>query len=98
MLLPLNGRIIAYDLIGPDTAPVVCMTHSLASDSGMWSEQVPALLRAGFRVLRIDGRGPGGSSPFPGDYTRSGLALDAADPLEALVIQRVHNMELSTGG
>ena len=41
MLLPLDGRIIAYDLIGPETAPVVCMTHSLASDGGMWAEQVP---------------------------------------------------------
>jgi len=50
MLLPLNGRSIAYDLIGSETAPVVCMTHSLASDGGMWAEQVPALR---------DGRGIG---------------------------------------
>ena len=41
MLLPLDRRNIAYDLVGPETAPVVCMTHSLASDGGMWTEQVP---------------------------------------------------------
>ena len=98
MLLPLNGRYIAYDLVGPDTAPVVCMTHSLASDSGMWSEQVPALMQAGFRVLRIDMRGHGGSVPVEGDYTMSDLALDVANTLEALGISRVHFIGLSIGG
>ena len=52
MLLPLQGRNIAYDLVGPDNAPTVCITHSLASDGGSWAEQVPSLLQAGFRVLR----------------------------------------------
>ena len=98
MLLPLKGRNIAYDLVGPETAPVVCMTHSLASDIGMWTEQVPALLRAGFRVLRIDMRGHGGSGPVAGDYTMSQLAQDVADLLEALGIPRVHYIGLSIGG
>jgi 3-oxoadipate enol-lactonase len=75
MLLPLNGRNIAYDLAGPENGPVVCMTHSLASDGGMWTEQVPPLLAAGFRVLRIDMRGHGGSFPVAGDYTMSALAV-----------------------
>src|SRR5438067_1345657 len=30
MLLPLQGRRIAYDLVGPEDAPTVCITHSLA--------------------------------------------------------------------
>jgi 3-oxoadipate enol-lactonase len=98
MLMPLNGRIVAYDLMGPEAAPVVCMTHSLASDSGMWAEQVPALIRAGFRVLRIDMRGHGGSSPVAGDYTMSELAWDVADTLDALSIPRVHYIGLSIGG
>jgi 3-oxoadipate enol-lactonase len=68
MLLPLQGRNIAYDLVGPDSAPTVCITHSLASDGGSWTEQVPVLLQAGFRVLRIDMRGHGGSDPAPGDH------------------------------
>ena len=98
MLLPLNGRNIAYDLIGPETGPVVCMTHSLASDGGMWTEQVPALLTAGFRVLRIDMRGHGGSGPVDGDYTMSALAADVAAVLDALSIARVHFIGLSIGG
>ena len=86
MLLPLDGRNIAYDLVGPETAPVVCMTHSLASDGGMWTEQVPRCCSPGFRVLRIDMRGHGGSGPVAGDYTMSALASDVAAVLDALAI------------
>ncbi|MBV9249682.1 MAG: alpha/beta fold hydrolase [Acetobacteraceae bacterium] len=98
MLLPLEGRKIAYDLIGSESAPVVCMTHSLASDSGMWAEQVPPLLAAGFQVLRIDMRGHGGSDPVGGDYTMSQLAADVAAVLDALDIGKVHFIGLSIGG
>lgn len=98
MLLPLQGRAIAYDLAGPEDAPVICMTHSLSSDSGMWAEQVPPLLAAGFRVLRIDMRGHGGSSPLNGNYTMAGLADDVALVLDALNIGKVHYIGLSIGG
>jgi 3-oxoadipate enol-lactonase len=98
MRLPLNGRSIAYDLVGPDTAPTVCITHSLASDGGSWAEQVPALLQAGFRVLRIDMRGHGGSDPVAGDYTMADLAGDVAAVLDGLAIPRVHYIGLSIGG
>jgi 3-oxoadipate enol-lactonase len=98
MLLPLDGRKIAYDLIGPENSPVVCMTHSLASDGGMWAEQVPPLLAAGFRVLRIDMRGHGGSDPVAGDYTMSQLAGDVAKVLAALDVAKVHYIGLSIGG
>src|SRR5262249_44497540 len=70
MLLPLEGRRLYYDLTGPENGPVVCMTHSLMADSGMWSEQILTLLQAGYRVLRLDMRGHGGSDPGAGgDYT-----------------------------
>jgi len=98
MLLPLQGRNIAYDLVGPDNAPTVCITHSLASDGGSWAEQVPSLLQTGFRVLRIDMRGHGGSDPVPGDYTMRVLAEDVAAVLQALAISRAHYIGLSIGG
>jgi 3-oxoadipate enol-lactonase len=98
MLLLLDGRKIAYDLVGPENGPVVCMTHSLASDGGMWAEQVPPLLAAGFRVLRIDMRGHGGSDPVAGDCTMSQLADDVAKVLDARGIGRVHYIGLSIGG
>ncbi len=98
MLLPLRDRSIAYDLVGPENGPVVCMTHSLASDGGMWAEQAPPLLSAGFRVLSVDMRGHGGSDPLSGDYTMSDLAGDVATVLDGLSIDRVHFIGLSIGG
>jgi 3-oxoadipate enol-lactonase len=98
MLLPLQGRHIAYDLIGPEDAPTVCITHSLASDGGSWAEQVPALLQGGFRVLRLDMRGHGGSEPVSGDYTMTALADDVEAALAALALPRVHYIGLSIGG
>jgi 3-oxoadipate enol-lactonase len=98
MLLPLMGRRIAYDLLGPEDAPVVCISHSLAADGGSWAEQVPALLAGGLRVLRLDMRGHGGSDPVAGDYTMAALADDVAQVLEALAIARMHYIGLSIGG
>src|SRR5258705_9184106 len=98
MLLPLPGRRLYYDLAGPEAGPVVCITHSLASDGGSWAEQVPPLLQAGFRVLRLDMRGHGGSDPVAGDYTMRTLADDVALVLDALAIPRVHYIGLSIGG
>ena len=100
MLLPLGlrGRRLYYDLTGPEDGPVVCITHSLASDGGSWAEQVPALLRAGFRVLRLDMRGHGGSDPVAGDYTMKALADDVAAVLDGLSLPPVHYIGLSIGG
>jgi len=98
MLIDLDGRKIYYDLTGQDKAPVVCFTHSLASDSGMWAEQMPSLLAAGYRVLRLDMRGHGGSDPQAGDYTMDQLSQDVAAALDFLGITRVHFCGLSIGG
>ena len=98
MLLPLDKRRLAYDLAGPEEAPVVCITHSLASDGGSWSDQLPALLAAGFRVLRLDMRGHGGSDAVAGNYTMRALADDVAAVLDGLSIRRCHYIGLSIGG
>ena len=96
-LIPLKNRKLYYDLTG-SAGPVVCMTHSLASDGGMWAEQVPVLLNAGYRVLRLDMRGHGGSDPVPGPYTMSELAADVIAALDHLGFNRVHFIGLSIGG
>jgi 3-oxoadipate enol-lactonase len=98
MLINLGGRRLYYDLSGPENGQVVCFTHSLASDSGMWAEQVPPLLAAGYRVLRLDMRGHGGSDPVAGDYTMAQLAGDVAAALDFLAIPRVQYIGLSIGG
>src|SRR6516164_1814264 len=98
MLLPLAGRRLYYDMVGPEDGPAVCITHSLASDGGSWAEQLPPLLQAGFRVLRLDMRGHGGSDPVAGEYTMKALASDVAAALGALSIPREQYIGLSIGG
>lgn len=98
MLIKSGGRRLYCDLAGPETGPVVCFAHSLSSDSGMWAEQMAPLLNAGWRVLRLDMRGHGGSDPLPGDYTMAALADDVALSLDFLGLERVHYVGLSIGG
>ena len=98
MFVNLQGRKIYYDLNGPHDGPVVCFTHSLSSDGGMWAEQMPELIKAGYRVLRLDMRGHGGSDPVAGDYTMAALADDVAAALDALSISKVQFIGLSIGG
>src|SRR5262245_65944334 len=62
------------------------------------AEQMPALLGAGYRVLRVDMRGHGGSDPVAGDYTMDQLAQDVATVVGALGIDMMHYLGLSIGG
>lgn len=98
MLIKTADRSIYYDLVGPETGPVVCFAHALSSDSGIWAEQIPPLLATGWRVLRLDMRGHGGSDPAPGDYTMIELANDVAVALDHLGFAKVHYVGLSIGG
>ena len=83
-----NGIAMNYTLEGPATAPVVTMSHSLATDLSMWDPTVPALTGR-FRVLFYEtgarqDRGPEGA------YTLDQLADDALALLKALGIARTH--------
>lgn len=98
MLITVGQRRICYDLLGPEGAPVVCLAHALSADSGVWSEQAPALLAQGWRVLRIDMRGHGGSDPTDGGYAMADLAGDVVLVLDVLGLDRVHFVGLSIGG
>lgn len=98
-LLNLGSRNLYFDLVGPDDGQVVCFGHSLACDSGMWAEQMPVLLAAGYRVLRVDMRGHGGSNtPLPGEYKMEDIADDTAAVIAALGVGKVHYIGLSIGG
>ena len=98
MLINLKGRRLYYDLTGPENGPVVCFAHSLSSDGGMWAEQMGPLVGSGYRILRLDMRGHGGSDPVAGDYTMAALADDVAAALDFLQITKVHFIGLSIGG
>ena len=72
------------------------MSHSLAANVGMWEDQMSVL--TGYRVLRYDTRGHGGTDAPEGDYTLDQLADDLFALLDALDIDRAHFVGLSMGG
>jgi len=94
----INGTEIHYRFDGDPARPVVMLSNSLASNLSMWDAQVPALVAAGYRVLRYDTRGHGRSGVPPGPYTMQLLAADALGLLDTLELERVHFCGLSLGG
>ncbi len=73
MKIPANGIQINYELSGRDEAPVVMLSHSLASSLVMWHPQLD-VLESEFKVLRFDTRGHGESDAPEGKYTLKLLA------------------------
>lgn len=92
-----NGIAMKYTLNGPAAAPVVVLSHSLATDLGMWEAQAQALAGR-YRVLRYDTRGHGDTDAPPGPYTLELLASDAVALMEELGVERAHFVGLSMGG
>lgn len=97
-MLTIDGAELHYRFDGEPDAPTVMLSNSLASNLGMWDSQVPALVAAGYRVLRYDTRGHGRSSVPPGPYTLETLAADALGLLDGLGLDLVHFCGLSLGG
>jgi 3-oxoadipate enol-lactonase len=97
MRITANGISMHYTLNGPPSAPVVTLSHSLATHLGMWEPQVVALAGR-YRVLRYDTRGHGETEAPPGAYSLDQLAEDARTLLCALGVERTHFIGLSMGG
>src|SRR6201988_4557619 len=97
MKINANGISVNYTLDGPGTAPVVPLSHTLATDLSMWDPHMKALT-ARYRVLRYDTRGHGGTDAPAGAYTLDQLADDARALLQALGIAKTHWIGLSMGG
>jgi len=97
MKITANGISVNYTLDGPASAPVVMLSHSLATDLSMWDPQMKALTTR-YRVLRYDTRGHGGTDAPAEAYTLDQLAHDARTLLQALGIAKVHWVGLSMGG
>lgn len=86
------------EIDGPDSGrPLLCL-HSLATDMTVWDAQVPAFTATGFRVVRVDLRGHGGTTATPPPYTLDLLVADAVAVLDALDIGRCSVLGLSLGG
>ena len=97
MQITANGISINYQLDGPEDAPVLVFSNSLATSLAMWNDQVERLKNQ-FRILRYDNRGHGDTPVTDGPYTIGLLAQDVLGLLDALHIEKVSFCGLSKGG
>jgi 3-oxoadipate enol-lactonase len=97
MKVTANGIALNCRFDGPANAPVVTLSHSLATNLSMWDPQIPALT-ARYRVLRYDTRGHGGTDAPEGPYSLEQLTEDTRALLQTLGIPRTHFIGLSMGG
>jgi 3-oxoadipate enol-lactonase len=94
-----NGINVNYLIDGEDTGSgTIVLINGLADDLLSWGFQVPALVEAGYRVLRFDNRGIGLSDKPAGPYTSKLLADDAKALVDSLGIKGFHLMGVSMGG
>lgn len=76
-------------------APLLLL-NSVGCDLTLWDAVMPRL--KGYRVLRMDMRGHGGSDSPPGDYTLEQIAADALAVLDAAGVEKAAVCGLSLGG
>ncbi len=88
---------MAYRWDGTANGPVVMMAHAMGTSHRIWDLQVPALADR-YRLLRYDWRGHGFSSAPAGPYTLDQFVADARGLMEALDLEKVHWVGISTGG
>lgn len=93
-----NGISINYRFDGPEDGPVVMFSNSLISNYSMWDDQVEAITGAGYRMLRYDQRGHGGTDALDVTYSIEVFAADVVGLLDALNVGKVHFVGLSMGG
>src|SRR5436190_7404205 len=97
MKIKANGITVNYQVDGPEDAPWLVFSNSLATNLSMWDDQARELKQA-YRVLRYDQRGHGGSDAPPGRYTFELLIADVIALMDALAIKKAHFAGLSMGG
>jgi 3-oxoadipate enol-lactonase len=91
-----NGMVTFYEDVGQ--GPAIVLIHGHGSDRRLWELQAPALVEAGYRVIRYDVRGHGRSAVTPSGYTWENYALDLRDLLDGLALPPAHVVGLSMGG
>jgi 3-oxoadipate enol-lactonase len=97
MRIKANGINFNYTVDGPEGAPWVVFSNSLATTVAMWDEQAAAL-KGKYRVLRYDQRGHGATDAPAGRYAFDTLVADAVALMDALDIRQACFAGLSMGG
>jgi len=97
MRIEANGITFNYAIDGPEGAPWLVLSNSLATTLAMWDEQAAAL-RSKHRVLRYDQRGHGATDAPAGRYAFDTLVADAVRLMDAIGVGKAWFGGLSMGG
>ena len=92
-----NGIDVAYRWDGNKNGPVVMMAHAMGTSNEIWNQQIEALSDS-YHILRYDWRGHGKTSAPQGPYTLNQFVDDAVGTMNALELEKVHWVGISTGG
>jgi len=92
-----NGVNFHCHVDGPEDAPWLILSNSLATDVSMWDEQV-VVLKEKYRVFTYDQRGHGRTEAPEGAYNFDILAADVIGLMDGLSIERANFCGLSMGG
>ncbi|MGE6779264.1 alpha/beta fold hydrolase [Vreelandella titanicae] len=94
----INGRSVAYRLLGAESNPLVVLAHPLGMSQAVWDDVIPALLPR-YRVLTWDLPGHGASQAVSGtQITPADLAAEALALAELAGAERFHFAGTSIGG
>jgi non-heme chloroperoxidase len=95
--LETNGISLSFEDTGGDGRPVI-LVHGWPLSGASWSEQVPALTDAGYRVITYDRRGFGASHKPDDGYDYDTFTADLAGLLDALDLTDATLVGFSMGG
>lgn len=98
--LEVNGRSVAYRLLGAEALPLVVLAHPLGMTQAVWDDLLPALLPR-YRILTWDLPGHGASAAWPetgGEITPASLAAEALALADHAGASCFHFVGTSIGG
>src|SRR5690554_2176641 len=90
--LTIDGRSVAYRLLGAVANPLVVLAHPLGMSQAVWDDILPRLLPR-YRVLTWDLPGHGASQVWPadaGEITPAALATDVLALVDHAAAERFH--------
>ncbi|OJA06107.1 alpha/beta fold hydrolase [Halomonas sp. QHL1] len=94
----INGRSVAYRLLGSEVNPLIVLAHPLGMSQAVWDDIIPALLPR-YRVLTWDLPGHGASQAVSGEQIApADLAAEALALVELAGAARFHFAGTSIGG
>lgn len=96
VLVPVNGMNLNVRIDGPENAPWMVCSNSLASNLAIWDDFAAAFGRR-FRFLRYDQRGHGGSDLSAGKFTMNDLADDLLRLLDHCCVSKAVLVGVSMG-